>query len=186
MATLNSTPASVAPIPKRRGRPPKMRAAPVLEDSCIQRLEPAARLAVEQAVKALEDSAVYRTESMSNPGAAGVYLKLRLAGLEHEEFHVLWLDAQNRLIAADAMFSGTLTQTSIYPREVVKAALSHNAAGCILAHNHPSGKCEPSHADKLLTQSLKEALALVDVKVLDHFIIAGTARPLSFAERGLI
>jgi DNA repair protein RadC len=129
---------------------------------------------------------VYRTESLTSPGAAGLYLKLRLAALDHEEFHVLWLDAQNRLIVAEAMFSGTLTQTSVYPREVVKAALRHNAAACILAHNHPSGALEPSRADELLTDSITRALALVDVRVLDHFIVAGTAEPLSFAARGLL
>ncbi len=186
MATMNSTAAGATPTPKRRGRPPKNLAAPVPPGNCIQRLEAPARRVVERAIKALEESAVYRTEVMNNPKAARLYLKLRLAGLEHEEFHVLWLDAQNRLIAADAMFSGTLTQTSVYPREVVKAALAHNAAGCILAHNHPSGTLEPSRADELLTRGLKEALALVDVKVLDHFIVAGTALPLSLAERGLL
>jgi len=115
-----------------------------------------------------------------------LYLKLKLAGLEHEEFHVIWLDAQNRLIAFDRMFSGTLTQTAVYPREVVKAAMQHNAAACILAHNHPSGVPSPSLADERLTQDLKAALAVVDVKVLDHFIVAGNNNPLSFAERGLL
>jgi len=101
-------------------------------------------------------------------------------------FMALWLDAQNRLIKADELFSGTLTQTSVYPREVVKAALANNAAAVILAHNHPSGVAEPSRADEMLTQSLKVALAMVDVKVLDHFIVAGSGTPLSFAERGLL
>jgi DNA repair protein RadC len=98
----------------------------------------------------------------------------------------LWLDAQNRLLRAEELFTGTLTQTSVYPREVVKAALACNAAAVILAHNHPSGVAEPSRADEMLTRSLKEALALVDVKLLDHFIVAGNAPPLSFAERGLL
>jgi DNA repair protein RadC len=97
----------------------------------------------------------------------------------------MFLDAQNRLIAADELFRGTLTQTSVYPREVVKAALKHNAAALILAHNHPSGVAEPSNADELLTRNLKQALALVDVRVLDHFIVAGNAA-LSLAERGLL
>ena len=98
----------------------------------------------------------------------------------------LWLDAQNRLIKADELFSGSLTSTSVYPREVVKAALANNAAAVILAHNHPSGVAEPSSADEMLTRNLKSALALVDVRVLDHFIVAGNAQPLSFAERGLL
>jgi DNA repair protein RadC len=98
---------------------------------------------------------------------------------------VILLDAQNRVLAVDEMFRGTLTQTSVYPREVVKVALRTNAAAVIFAHNHPSGVAEPSRADEALTQSLKQALSLVDVKVLDHFIVAGTST-LSFAERGLI
>lgn len=189
MATAHSNASTSAPPPKRRGRPSKSAARtpePSQQPSCIHRLEPRARRAVERAVRVLEDSAVYRTEAMSSPGAVSLYLKLKLASLEHEEFHVIWLDAQNRLIAFDAMFSGTLTQASVYPREVVKAALAHNAAGCILAHNHPSGIAEPSRADQMLTRSLKEALAMVDVKILDHFIVAGTLPPLSFAECGLL
>lgn len=120
------------------------------------------------------------------PGAVRDYLRLHLAGLPHEVFFALWLDAQNRLIAAEELFCGTLTQTSVYPREVVKKALAHNAAAVVLAHNHPSGLAEPSRADELLTHELKQALALVDVRVLDHFIVAGQAQPLSFAERGLL
>jgi len=98
---------------------------------------------------------------------------------------VLFLDSQHRLLVAEELFRGTLTQTSVYPREVVKAALAHNAAAVILAHNHPSGVAEPSRADELLTQSLKQALALVDVRTLDHFVVAGN-RVVSFAERGLM
>jgi len=115
-----------------------------------------------------------------------IFLRLHLAGLDHEVFFALWLDAQNRLIAAEELFRGTLTQTSVYPREVVKRALAHNAAAVVLAHNHPSGVAEPSAADGLLTRELKQALALVDVRVLDHFIVTGQAQPLSFAERGLL
>ena len=186
MATPNTTPASATPAAKRRGRPPKNRTKKAVPPSCIERLEPGARRAVERAIQALEESAVYRTEPMTNSDAAGLYLKLRLAALDREEFHVLWLDAQHRLIVAEAMFSGTLTQTAIYPREIVKAALRHNAAACILAHNHPSGVPLPSHADELLTQRIKSALSLVDVQVLDHFIVAGAAEPMSFAARGLL
>ena len=108
-----------------------------------------------------------------------------LAGLPHEVFVCIQLDAQHRVIAIEELFRGTLTQASVYPREVVKASLRVNAAAVIFAHNHPSGACQPSQADELLTRNLKEALALVDVKVLDHFIIAGT-NSLSFAERGLL
>ena len=113
------------------------------------------------------------------------YLQLHMSGLPHEEFAVLFLDAQHRLICMDTMFRGSLTQTSVYPREVVKAALARNAAAVVLAHNHPSGAAEPSRADELLTQALKQALALVDVRVLDH-IIVGPGQALSMAEQGLL
>ena len=123
---------------------------------------------------------------LNTPDTVRDYLRLHLAGLRHEVFFGLWLDAQNRLIAAEELFRGTLTQASVYPREVVKKALAHNAAAVVLAHNHPSGVAEPSAADGHLTRELKQALALIDVRVLDHFIVAGTASPLSFAERGLL
>ena len=108
-----------------------------------------------------------------------------LAALEHEVFVGLFLDSQHRLIADRELFRGTLAQTSVYPREVVKSALALNAAAVIFAHNHPSGVAEPSRADELLTQSLKAALQLVDVRTLDHFVVAG-AHVVSFAERGLL
>jgi len=122
--------------------------------------------------------------ALSAPTAVRDWLRLKLAALPHECFVALWLDAQNRLIADDELFRGSLTQTSVYPREVVKQALAKNAAAVILAHNHPSGVTEPSAADRLLTRNLKDALALVDVRLLDHFIVAGSAHPLSFAEQG--
>ena len=125
-------------------------------------------------------------DSFASPGQVRDWLRLKLATRQHEVFMALWLDAQNRLLKAEELFSGSLTQTSVYPREVVKSALLHNAAAVILAHNHPSGLAEPSRADELLTRNLKDALALVDVKVLDHFIVAGNTPPLSFAERGLL
>ena len=124
-------------------------------------------------------------DALTSPSAVRDFLKLRLGGLPHEVFVVILLDAQNRVLAVDEMFRGTLTQTSVYPREVVKVALRANAAAVIFAHNHPSGALQPSQADEHLTRNLKEALALVDVKVLDHFIVAGTGA-LSFAERGLL
>ena len=119
------------------------------------------------------------------PGRVKDYLRLRLAGHDHEVFAVLFLDAQNRLLSAVEMFRGTLTQTSVYPREVVKRALAKNAAAVVLAHNHPSGAAEPSRADEFLTQSIKSALALVDVRVLDHLVV-GHSEVVSFAERGLL
>lgn len=122
---------------------------------------------------------------LTSPASVRDYLCLLLSDKEHEIFVALFLDAQHRVVVVDEMFRGTLTQTSVYPREVVKAALRANAAAVIFAHNHPSGVAQPSAADELLTRNLREALALVDVKVLDHFIVAG-ASALSFAERGLL
>lgn len=124
-------------------------------------------------------------EVFSSPGAVKQYLQLRLAARPHEVFAVLFLDAQNRLVALEELFRGTLTQTSVYPREVVQQALQHRAAGVVLAHNHPSGTVQPSRADEALTQTLKAALALVDVRVLDHVIVA-PGGALSMAEHGLI
>ena len=139
---------------------------------------------MEMARRALEEK-LKSGDTMSSPKSVRDYLRLSLQGKKHEVFVAIFLDAQNRTIATEELFKGTLTQTSVYPREVVKRALHHNSAAIIFAHNHPSGIAEPSQADEILTQSLKQALALIDVKVLDHFIVgAGTA--MSFAERGLI
>ncbi|HEV7820362.1 MAG TPA: DNA repair protein RadC [Burkholderiales bacterium] len=123
--------------------------------------------------------------ALNSPSAVRDYLRMKLQALPHEVFVVLFLDAQNRVIGSEELFRGTLTQTSVYPREVVKRALHHNAGAVIFAHNHPSGVAEPSHADETLTQALKQSLSLVDVRVLDHFIVAGSG-VLSFAERGLL
>ena len=119
------------------------------------------------------------------PSRVKDYLKLQLAGREHEVFAVLFIDVRHQLLAMEEMFRGTLTQTSVYPREVVKRALEMNAAAVMLAHNHPSGVAEPSRADEFLTQTLKSALALVDVRVLDHLVV-GRDSVVSFAERGLL
>ncbi|MFN9142304.1 MAG: RadC family protein [Betaproteobacteria bacterium] len=122
---------------------------------------------------------------LTSPELVREYLQVALAQRQHEIFMVLFLNAQNQLIAPEEMFRGTLTQTSVYPREVVKRALSWNAASVILAHNHPSGVAEPSRADEYLTQSLRSALALVDVRVLDHIVVAGS-NVTSFVQRGLL
>ena len=123
--------------------------------------------------------------ALTSPGAVRDFLRLALGSRGHEVFVCLWLDAQHRVVAVEEPFRGTLTQTSVYPREIVKLALAANAAAVIFAHNHPSGAAQPSQADELLTRNLREALALVDVKVLDHFIVAGS-QAISFAERGLL
>lgn len=122
---------------------------------------------------------------MTTPSVVREYLQASIGGLEHEVFAVLFLDAQHALIESEEMFRGTLNQTSVYPREVVKSALRKNAAAVILAHNHPSGLAEPSRADESLTRALVSALALVDVRVLDH-IVVGRQQSVSFAERGLL
>jgi DNA repair protein RadC len=123
--------------------------------------------------------------TLSSPQTVKQYLQMLLGGKPYESFAVLFLDVKNRLIASEELFRGTLTHTSVYPREVLKVALSHNAAAIILAHNHPSGTPEPSTADRALTQAMKQALALVDIRVLDHFIVAGN-KTYSFAEHGLL
>lgn len=139
---------------------------------------------LEMARRALSETLRER-DALNSPAMVRDYLRLKLAGLGHEVFMAVFLDAQNRVIAMEELFRGTLTQTSVYPREVVKRALAHNAAGVILAHNHPSGLAEPSQADRWLTDQLKAALALVDARVLDHFIVAGEGG-VSFAERGFL
>jgi len=124
-------------------------------------------------------------EAFQTPGAVKHYLQLQLAHKNHEVFAVLFLDNQNRMLALEELFRGTLSQTSVYPREVVMRALHHQAAAVVLSHNHPSGSVQPSRADEHLTQTLKASLALVDVRVLDH-IIVGQGQALSMAEQGLM
>lgn len=139
---------------------------------------------LEMAKRALSEK-MRLTDSLSSPDAVRDYLKLTLAHRPQEVFVAVFLTAQNLVIAVEEMFHGTLTQTSVYPREVVKRALTHNAAALIFAHNHPSGGPTPSQADRALTRALAEALALVDVRVLDHFIVAPGAS-VSFAEQGIL
>ena len=140
---------------------------------------------VDGALKILEARARYAGSALTSPAAVRDYLRLAISHREHEVFLCIWVDAQHRVLAFEELFRGTLNQTSVYPREIVKAALARNAAAVIFAHNHPSGVAQPSRADELLTRTLKEALALVDVRVLDHFVVAGD-QAISFAERGLL
>jgi DNA repair protein RadC len=139
---------------------------------------------LEMSRRALQEE-LQRGDALNSPRAVREYLQLSLGARQQEVFLVLFLDTQHRVIASEELFQGTLSQTSVYPREVVKRALAHNAAAVILAHNHPSGVAEPSQSDQLLTGALKQALAMVDVRVLDHFIVA-VGQTLSFAEKGLI
>jgi DNA repair protein RadC len=139
---------------------------------------------LEMSRRALKEE-LHRGDALNSPRVVRDYLQLLLGGRQQEVFLVLFLDTQHRVIASEELFHGTLSQTSVYPREVVKRALAHNAAAVILAHNHPSGVAEPSQSDQLLTDALKQALSLVDVRVLDHFVVAA-GQTLSFAEKGLI
>lgn len=168
---------------------PRLAEATLQEIAAVPGMGPAKavqlKASLELARRALS-SEMQSKDLLSSPTAVRDWLRLKLGGLGYEVFGALWLDSKNRLIAWEELFKGTLAQTSVYPREVVKRALAHNAAAVLLCHNHPSGVAEPSQADELLTQNLKQALALVDVRVLDHFIVAGSAKPLSFAERGLL
>ncbi len=129
-------------------------------------------------------NSIQRGDALCSPQQTRDFLSLELAKEQAEVFGVLFLDNRNRVISFDRMFFGTIDGASVYPREVIKRALHHNAAACIFAHNHPSGVAEPSHADEMLTTRLKDGLALVDIRVLDHFIIGDTI--VSFAERGLL
>ena len=139
---------------------------------------------LELAKRAINEELKVNT-SLSSPQAVKNYLQLLIGNKTYESFAVLFLDIKNRLIVSEELFRGTLNHASVYPREVVKTALLHNAAAIIIAHNHPSGSCEPSRADIDLTENLQQALRLVDIKVLDHFIVANP-HVYSFAEHGLM
>lgn len=140
---------------------------------------------IDAAKHIMESMMEQRDTLLTSPDLVRQYLMMRIGRAEREIFCVLFLDNQNRLIAAEDLFMGTIDGASVYPREVVKAALKHNAAAVLLAHNHPSGEVEPSRADMQITQRLTTALGLIDVRVLDHFIVSG-ALATSFAERGLL
>ena len=146
---------------------------------------PATAEQILDAARAILARRVRRGASISNPRATRDYLQLRLAPSDHEVFAILFLDNRHRVIEFVPLFRGTIDGASVHPREVVKEALSRNAAAVILAHNHPSGVAEPSQADELITHRLRDALALVDVRVLDHLVVTGDA-VVSFAERGLL
>ena len=133
---------------------------------------------------ALLANQIKESDALCSPTATRQYLQLQLRNELAEVFCCLFLDNRNRVISFDRMFNGTIDGASVYPREVVRAAINHNAAAVIFAHNHPSGVAEPSRADEQITKRLKDALALIDVRVLDHFVVGDEV--VSFAERGLI
>lgn len=158
--------------------------AELLEDAALEATRPELRVVTELAKRACAQQLRSR-EVFGSPDAVKSFLQLHLARRPYEVFAVLFLDAQNRLIAMEEMFKGTLTQTSVYPREVVVRSLELRSAAVVLAHNHPSGTVQPSRADEALTQTIKAALALVDIRVLDHVIVA-PGQALSMAEKGLV
>jgi DNA repair protein RadC len=171
-----------APLYDTHGRSLQRLAAFARDSSLPGCQELSTGLALAQALLA---EAMSSAPVLDSPEAVTDFLRLHFAGQPYESFVVVFLDARHQLIVVEDVFRGTLTQTSVYPREILKRALHHNAAAAILAHNHPSGSTEPSRADEALTQTLRHTLSLVDVRVLDHLIIAGN-RSLSFAARGLL
>ena len=140
---------------------------------------------IKRALKILESRMTYETDFFNNPKDTKDYLRLKLGGKEREVFAVLYLSNRNQLISYEELFFGTIDGSSVYPREVVKLALKHNAAAIILAHNHPSGVCEPSKADEDITKRIRAACGLVEIRLLDHLIVSGKDA-VSLAERGLI
>lgn len=171
-----------APLYDAHGRSLQRLAAFCRDSSLPGCQELSTGLALAQALLA---EAMSSAPVFDSPAAVTDFLKLHFAGQAYESFVVVFLDARHQLIAVEDVFRGTLTQTSVYPREILKRALHHNAAAVILAHNHPSGSTDPSRADEMLTETLRSTLSLIDVRVLDHLVVAGT-RSMSFAERGLL
>ncbi|MDO8263721.1 MAG: DNA repair protein RadC [Gallionella sp.] len=190
MATVNSTPTRPAPRARAKTGSKASEAIPAYGAgagvlSFRYSLRARERGVIDRALEIVGRCFSATGSIFATPDAVKTYLCLHLAGEQHERFAVLFLDVQNRFIAFETMFIGTLTQTSVYPREVVRAAIAHGAAAVVLAHNHPSGTVTPSRADEALTQTLKTALSLIDVRVLDHVIVA-PGEALSMAERGLL
>ena len=140
---------------------------------------------IRRALKILESRMTYQSDIFTNPNDTKNYLRLKLGGNEREVFAVLYLSNRNQLISCEELFFGTIDGSTVHVREIVKLGLALNAAAIICAHNHPSGVCEPSHADEMITKRIKDACALMDIKVLDHLIVSGTDA-VSLAERGLI
>ena len=143
---------------------------------------------IEQAIKLIQSKLKTPGKALTSPNLVRDYLILHLAQFEEEHFSMILLDNQHRVIGFENIFRGTVDAASVYPREIVKTVLAHNAAAVVLAHNHPSGNAEPSNADMTLTKRIKESLAPIDVRILDHIIVGGCSQTLtvSFAERGLI
>ena len=172
------------PIKVLRAKARSTRVRLVVEDGPGQ-LRPASEIEVLQVAQSLLKRRLRKGRPLPNPKAVQQYLQLTIGTLDHEVFFILLLDGQQRLIAEKVLFRGTATQAAVYPREVVKEALAVNACAVILAHNHPSGVAEPSQADEIITTRLRDALALVDIRLLDHLIV-GDDTCTSLAERGIV
>jgi len=187
MSEINS---STAETPTRTRRSPR-RAAAMAQETGIDLLQQNDRLSADEARVLAEARAILLRlakmpgKPLVSPSATREYLKTLLALEERELFLMLALDSRHRIVASEILFAGTVDGASVHPREVVKCALRHNATAVILSHNHPSGVAEPSQADEIITTRLRDALALVDIRVLDHFIVGGDSS-CSLAERGLI
>jgi DNA repair protein RadC len=164
---------------------PRQTQLQLCEEPANYNVHPALAAAKELFIRCIRERMEEEDLCFSSPETTKAFLCAKIGHLEHESFWCLWLDAQNRLIVAEELFRGTITQTSVHSREVVKQALARNAAAVILAHNHPSGVAKPSRADEMVTATLKSALGLVDVRVLDHFVVAGN-QVTSFVEKGLL
>lgn len=147
--------------------------------------EPASEEDILQAAEDILRRRVERCGDLTRPSDSATFLRMRLGHLRHEEFHAVWLDNRHRILGVEKLFTGTLDGASVYPREVVRAALRLNASAVVFAHNHPSGVAEPSSADRAITAELRKALALIEVRVLDHVVVAAT-ETTSMAERGLL
>ncbi len=188
MTARRTPPATVSPIERRY----------LAREAVALYASPIARCPLDPATMTKEDRLIARAKKvlarrlgtpgavLDSPATVRDFLTLELAEEAREVFCAIFMDAQNRAICFELLFVGTLTTTAVYPREVVRRCLELNAAAVFLAHNHPSGMSEPSKADQALTDTLKRTLALFDVRVLDHFIVGGAARPVSFLERGLL
>ena len=163
----------------------KPRQTQLCEDVATYTAHPALAAAKELFVRSIQERMEAEDLCISSPEMVKAFLCSKIGHLEHEAFWCLWLNTHHRLIVAEEFFRGTIDESTVYPREVVKRALAVNAAAVIIAHNHPSGLTEPSKPDETLTKTLQQALALIDVKVLDHFVVAGN-QATSFAKRGLI
>lgn len=198
MTTANTRSRSTTNRVEKTPRPPRPTSAKARKSRAVVRDETPAvyevagdmrdddREVLEKAEAILQARLMRESGSLTSPPDVIDFLKVRLGALVREEFHAIWLDTRHRALAVDCLFLGSIDGSAIYPREVVRAAIRHNAAAVIFAHNHPSGVTAPSEADRLITRRLCETLSLIDVRVLDHFVIGGNSKPASLAALGWV